>query len=246
MDILWLVLIVLFASLVKGVTGFGFALVSLPFLLFWYSAKEMIPVLILCNLFTSFIIILQKKDRKLVDEKYRVMIYYASFFTILGVFLLKYLPEDLLNLVMSIFFILMSLLSIIGFKYSSKLNSVSSKITNKKSCKLMGAFLGFITGSLSISGPPMVLFLQSARVDKEQFREIFAWFSISTAFIATIVYIFLGFFNAENLKLSLMFVPLLYLGTFLGKRLNAFISPSLFKSFSILLILISSIILLLK
>lgn len=242
MEIFYLIVIVFFASLVKGVTGFGFALVSLPFLMFWYSPKEIIPILILCNLFTSLIIILQKKDRKLVDDKYKVMIYYASFFTIIGVLILKYLPEDDLIVFMSVFFIFMSLLSIVGLKIFKK----AKKIMSKRSCKYMGAFLGFITGSISISGPPMVLFLQRAEVDKQEFREIFAWFSVSTAFIASVVYVFLGFFNTENIKLILMFLPLLYIGTFVGKRLNAYISAQMFKSFSILLVIVSSIILLLK
>lgn len=53
MEIFWIIIIVLAASLVKGITGFGFALVSLPLLLIWYSPREIIPVLILCNLIAS-------------------------------------------------------------------------------------------------------------------------------------------------------------------------------------------------
>lgn len=61
MDWLFILLVVLIASLVKGITGFGFALVSLPILVAWFPVKELIPVLTICNLLASIVIVLQKK-----------------------------------------------------------------------------------------------------------------------------------------------------------------------------------------
>lgn len=161
----WIILIVSVASLVKGITGFGFALIALPPLLIWYSPQEMIPVLILCNLFASLVIVLQKKDRKLVNKQFQTLIIYGALFTLLGVFTLKYLSEDILITIMSMFFIVLSICSLLGIRYSIKLSDWSYR--------LAGMFLGFLTGSISISGPPLALFLHSAKVDNQEFREIF-------------------------------------------------------------------------
>jgi len=234
----WIILIVSVASLVKGITGFGFALVALPPLMIWYSPKELIPVLILCSLFSSLIIVLQKKDRKLVNQEFQILIVYGALFTIVGVLLLKHISEHTLIIAMSVFFILLSILTLLGVKYTLKLSRLSYK--------LMGAFLGFLTGSISVSGPPLALFLHSANVDNQEFREIFSWFSIVTACIALVGYYFVGLLSMTTFKMTLLFIPILYLGSFLGKRLNHRISPVLFKNMSVIITLLSSLFLILK
>jgi len=234
----WLILIVAVASLVKGVTGFGFSLISLPPLLIWYAPQEIIPVLIFCNLFASSVIVLQKKDRKLVNRQFQSLIVYGALFTIVGVLILKYLSEEILITIMSVFFILLSVFSLLGIKYSIRLSNWSYRIA--------GMFLGFLTGSISISGPLLALFLHSAKVDNQEFREIFSWFSIVTAFIALFGYAVLGLLTINTFKMTFLFLPLLYLGSFVGKRLNSCISPSMFKNISVLITLLSSLFLLLK
>ncbi|PIF04354.1 MAG: hypothetical protein CSA36_09170, partial [Draconibacterium sp.] len=93
MEYVAIVIVILLAAFVKGVTGFGFALVSLPLLmLFGFDAKELIPVLMFCNLFASILIVLQKKEYKLIDRKSRSLIIYGAVFTILGVAVLNYIP----------------------------------------------------------------------------------------------------------------------------------------------------------
>ena len=110
----WIIIIVSVASLVKGITGFGFALIALPPLLIWYSPKELIPVLILCNLFASLVIVLQKKDRKFVNKQFQSLIGFGALFTLVGVLTLKYISEDILITIMSVFFILLSVGSLLG------------------------------------------------------------------------------------------------------------------------------------
>ncbi|MBN1112364.1 MAG: sulfite exporter TauE/SafE family protein [Bacteroidales bacterium] len=238
MELFWIVLVVVIASLVKGITGFGFALVALPPLMIWYSPKEIIPVLLLCNLFASVLIILQKKERQLINRQFKWLIIFGALFTIVGVIFLKYLPEHLLIVIVSIFLIILTVLSILGVQYPIK-------ITNR-SYKIAGAFLGFLTGSISISGPPMALFLYSAKVDKQQFREIFSWFSIVTSIVALAGYVVLGILTIESLKMSLLFLPILFIGSFIGKKLNNLIPLIVFKKAILIITLFSSVFILLK
>ena len=238
MELFWIVLVVVIASLVKGITGFGFALVALPPLMIWYSPKEIIPVLLLCNLFASVLIILQKKDRQLINRQFKWLIIFGALFTIVGVIFLKYLSEHLLIVIVSIFLIILTVLSILGVQYPIK-------ITNR-SYKIAGAFLGFLTGSISISGPPMALFLYSAKVDKQQFREIFSWFSIVTSIVALAGYVVLGILTIESLKMSLLFLPILFIGSFIGKKLNNLIPLIVFKKAILIITLFSSVFILLK
>ena len=61
---IWIILIIIISSLIKGITGFGFALLSFPLLLTWYSPKEIIPVLMICNLIASVLIYMINFNRK--------------------------------------------------------------------------------------------------------------------------------------------------------------------------------------
>lgn len=238
MELFWIILIVVIASLVKGSTGFGFALVALPPLMIWYAPKEIIPILLLCNLLSSIIIVLQKKERQLINKQFKSLIIYGALFTIAGVLFLKYLPEELMIVVLSVFLILLSLLSILGVQYPIKLSD--------RSYKIAGAFLGFLTGSISISGPPMALFLYSAKVDNQQFREIFSWFSIVTSIVALAGYIMLGILTFKFIEMALLFLPILFIGSFIGKKLNHIIPLMVFKKAILFITLFSSIFILLK
>ena len=237
METVLVVLVVVVASVIKGITGFGFALVALPLLSFWYPPKVLIPVLTLSNLVASFIIILQKKDRKLITQQFRTLIFYGAVFTIAGVLVLKYISDELLLVIMTIFFIIMSTLSLLGIQYPKPLTNIAYKIA--------GAFCGFLTGCISVSGPPLALFLNAANVDNQEFREIFSWFSIVTAGIALAGYFPLGMITSQTLKMTLWFLPVLFAGSYFGKRLNHIMPAPLFKKISLVLTLISSLVLLL-
>lgn len=237
MEIIWIILIVLLASLIKGITGFGFAMVSLPLLMFWYSPLELIPVLMISNLLSSALILLQKKEQKLVSKPFKGLILFGAIFTLLGVIALNFITEDHLTTFVAIFFIFLSGLSLLMVRYHP--------VIRKPWYKMAGALCGFLTGCISISGPPLALFLNFANAGKKQFREIFAWFSLITAIIALIAYYFSGILTTESLEMSALFLPLLFIGSFLGKKLNNKVPTALFRQFSIVMSLVSCVVLLL-
>ena len=231
-------LVILLASLVKGITGFGFALVSLPLLMIWYSPKELIPILMMCNLISSILIVLQKKEKKLVNKKFRTLIIYGGIFTILGVITLKAISEGFLIKFLGVFFILLSIITLLN-------RSMTFNIS-KKWYKVAGAFIGYLTGSISVSGPPLALFLNMANVSNREFREIFSWFNIVSAIIAIIGYYHLGMITNQMLLTTLYIIPILLLGTVVGKHLNQILPAALFKKISLYITIMVSIFLLIK
>lgn len=238
MEYVWMSLVVLVASLVKGITGFGFALIALPVLEIWFSPKELIPVMVLCNLISSGFIVLQKKERQLINPSYRALIIYGGLFTIAGVLTLNYLSENALLYATSIIFLLMSLLSLSGMEIQFNPKKYLYKIT--------GGLVGFLSGSISVSGPPLAIFLHSTKADKQEFREVFSWFSIITALVAIVGYWLLGLFSLHALLLTVLTVPLLFLGSFFGKKLNRFLPAALFQKATLVLTLVSCLILLIN
>ena len=235
MEWIFVVMVVLIASLVKGITGFGFALVSLPILVAWFPVKELIPVLTICNLLASIVIVLQKKSIPLINASSRLLIYCGSVATILGVILLSSISETVVTLVIAALMALLSVVSILG-----KLGTVSNKPVN---FVYAGIISGLLAGSVSISGPPLAIFMKGIRMEKAEFREVFSWFSIITATIALTGYYMSGLLSWSEVKLSLCFFPILYIGSYLGKRINARISLKAFDKMNALICFVSCIIL---
>ncbi len=235
---IWSFLIVSLASLLKGLTGFGFALVSLPLLMIWYSPKELIPILMMCNLLASVFNVLQKKDKALVSREFWSLILFGGIFTILGVITLKNLPEHHLIRYLGIFFVVLTLLSLFGKNIQIPSNKVVYKIA--------GSMVGFLMGSVSVGGPPLALFLNAANVSNRTFREIFSWFNIITATVAIVGYAKLGMIDKNALLVTAAFVPILLLGSIIGKRLNQILPSSVFKQFSLWMTLAVSIYLLVR
>ena len=232
----WTLLVVIISSLIKGITGYGFALLSLPVLLLWYSPGEIIPVLLICNLFASLFIVAQKKDHRLIDNRSRVLIVTGGVFTILGVFALSVVRGNTLMHISGAFFIVLTVLSLKSKLYRHiKLPKYSYLIA--------GAVVGFLTGTISVSGPPLALFLNVAKVSKKEFREIFANFSIVTALVAVAGYYRVGLFTTETIKMSLIFTPVLFIGTMIGKQFNSLIPATKFRTLNVILTIISSVLL---
>lgn len=238
MILFWILLTISVASLIKGITGFGFALIALPPLLIWYTPTQIIPVLLLCNLFSSTIIVLQKKDRNLIPKKIIPLIISGTIFTLLGVVTLKQISENTLIHMVSIVFIILIALSLIKLKSTINYSRISYPI--------VGAIVGFLAGCTSVSGPPLAIFLNTSNTSNQQFREIFSWFNIITSIVAIVGYYFVDMITIDTLKTFASFVPILYIGSFVGKRLVRFIPANTFKKYTLLISLASCLMLLFK
>lgn len=233
---IWIIVIITFSSLLKGITGFGFTLISFPLFLMWYAPKEIIPVLMICNLIASIMIVLQKKEHKLLDKQSYYMIVTGGFFTIAGVIALSSTDDKWLIRFSGIIFIVLTLYSLIG-------KMQKNKTLRNRAYLFAGAFIGFITGAVSISGPPLALFLNRANISNRKFREIFAAFSVTTSIVAVVGYYQAGMITLQTLKTSVILIPILLTGTIVGKKLNTIISIEMFQTINIVLTLIASLML---
>lgn len=233
---IYVFLIIIFSSLIKGITGFGFALFSFPLLLIWYTPKEIIPVLMICNFIASLFIILQKKEHKLLDKQSYLLMISGAFFTIAGVVALGSSNEKILIHLSGVFFIALTVFS---------LKKKKPKNVNLKNYAyiIAGMLIGFITGAISVSGPPLALFLNRAHVSNQKFREVFATFSVITATVAIFGYYQLGYITLQTITTSSVFLPILLTGTIVGKKLNTRMSVTKFQIVNIVLTLVSSILL---
>ncbi len=235
----WLIIlgIVLLSGIVKGTTGFGFALFSLPLLIHFIPIKTLIPVITLFNLFSSAQIVFQSRQFRI--KKSIILLSVTGIAGVIcGSVMLKFLPEKWLKLLASIVLIILSAMFLSGYRFKIR------KI--KRGNAIAGIISGFLGGSLAVSGPPLALFLTSLKLDTANFRTTFAWFSIVTASVATADYIKIGIIHFITFKIFLISLPVLILSIWLGKLINKKIPVKLFYTGVVTISLMAGILLFLS
>ncbi len=235
MDWVYIFLIVFISAFLKGTTGFGFALLSVPLLLFFYSPKFLIPIICLYNLFSSLIII-SSLSKFRVSKKTLILPFWGSIGILIGTVFLKFLPEYWLKLLISGVLILLSVAFLFGYRF--RINNI------KRATIIAGLTSGFTGGSISISGPPLALFLSSLNYENNDFRQVFASFSIVTSVLAMIAYIFIGLVSLDSMKVFLSYLPALLLGLYFGNMINDKVSGKVFHNICILVTLVAGVLVL--
>lgn len=218
--ILILCLVIAGASLLKGMTSFGFSLMAFPILLNFYSPMILVPALTLCNVLTSAQIVFTTRAEKSKHSNHWLIM--AGIMGIIpGVLLLRTLNVSTLKVIVGVIFVLLSVLFLSGFRFKIKYP--------KRAQIIAGTTAGFLGGALSVSGPPLVLFLTSMQFSNQEFRLHFARFSVLTSSVALLGYFLSGMITAEVWRIFFISFPILIIGTILGQKLSTKVSIRFFQ-----------------
>ena len=148
----------------------------------------------------------------------------------LGAHLLVIMNEDLLKIFIGSMILLFGILLLLGFRKQFK---------NEKLAMLpVGMLSGLLGGSISISGPPIILFLSNQDVDKHTFRgNLAAYFFILNIFIIPVYYLN-ELLTKEVWNYSLTFLPGLLVGVIVGNLLSHKIKDDHFKKLTLILLIV--------
>jgi len=209
-------LVILGSSIVKGITGFGFSLLAIPFLSFIFPLNILVPALVIFNFVTSILVLIKLEEK--VKAYYIIPMMIAALIGIpFGIFVLTYINADVLKILISLTVILFSIKMLKGVQLA--------KHNLKKPLIFAGFISGLLTSSISIGGPPLVIALDRKGYTKDLFRGIFVWFMVFSSLFSTIGFIYKGLLTFETIKYASFALPILFLGSGLGvkiaSRLNA-------------------------
>lgn len=212
--------VILMSSLLKGMTGFGFALLAIPFLSLIYPIKVLVPAMTIFNLVTSVILLLKIRER--ISWYYFIPMFVASLGGIpLGIYLLDYLNENVLRIIIGVILVFLSLKMLSGIPLARRFRD--------KPIFFAGFLSGILSGSVSLGGPPLVIAMNRKNYSKDFFRGVFAWFSVFSSFFALAGFYAKGLIPADSLNISLYYTPLLLLGSTIGNKLASVVNADKFK-----------------
>ena len=215
------------AGLIRGITGFGGAMVMSPPLALLMGPLAAVPVVLLLESLAAAPMLVH--TRSLVRWRVIGPIIAAACLTVpLGTYVLVTADPLVMRRVIAGTVIVFSLLLLRGWRYGGA-QRVSTAVG-------IGAFAGTLTGATSMGGPPVILYLLAGpdRVDTTRANLTFFVCAISAAGIAGLWAS--GVLSWGSLALAALLAPGYFAGMILGSRLFPRFDDRRFRQFTLLLL----------
>jgi hypothetical protein len=235
-NIIALSLIIFMASVVRGFTGFGLALVAVPLIQFFLPVTDTAVFIGFINFIFS--IAYYRKSKEIVKgQPLGIMALTTGAGVAVGTAILKYVPSSSIQLVWGVLIILTVILMVRGVNFGI--------MSDKTALAFSGLSGGLLAGCTGITGPPVAVILSSVKTPKEKFNAIISMFIFFAVTYALVFYMVAGLIRKETLMLAACSVPALLLGLRTGDKLMDRISQKTFtKAIYIVLVIMGAITLL--
>jgi uncharacterized membrane protein YfcA len=216
--------VVFAASAVAGLTGFGFAIVSVPILMLLLPPKVVVPVVQLLSLGLQVVVAVEA--RKWIDLRRLWPLLLAGMAaTPLGTYLLLVLDGPTLQILVGAAVVALALAMLAGLSVSVR--------HEKLACIPVGVASGALGGSTGMPGPPVILFLANLGLDKHSFRANLVLYFALTSLVAVISMAVGGLVTAGILGQWVVLLPVSMLGTWIGIRLARRVDQALFRQITL-------------
>jgi hypothetical protein len=183
MELVALVLAAFAGSVVFGITGFGAALVTVPFATHFVSLPFALALFVLMDLANAFRLGFENPKHAARSEWTR-LVPTILIGTVAGVTLLVNLPRQAATLALGIFVFLFALYSLFSHAQS---RTVSTRWA------YLAGFAGGITSTLfGAGGPPYAMYLSHRGLAKEQYRATMGFATLTSISLRTIAFLATG------------------------------------------------------
>ena len=211
--------IILFASVVQSVSGFGFSLMSVPLMVLVIDLHLAVVVATLIGTVSSTSQAwLLRSDRD--DVLTKRFIASACVGAPLGLLAFVFVPQNFLKVLLGVGVL---------FGVVVLARGVDMRATHHSFDWIMGALSGVLLMATSTNGPPLVFTLQARHVEAPRFRATLNAVFAFSGYLAIVLFAISGKISAQSLLLAAVVAPLLLCGLAIGTRIRAHIEPNRFR-----------------
>ena len=237
MDYLIFTAIVMLGLFVQSFAGFAGSLITIPLYSIFFIPKNIIPAHSLLMLVSNIILVIEA--RKHLQWKKIIKMQIAGLFGVpVGAYCLAYLPSDIIRIGISIITLIFGILFLFNVNVRLKENNVTQGT--------VGLLSGFLGGSISESGPPVVIYGLSRGWPKEIFRINLLAYFLALSVMGNLSYLCLGLFNTGTLKFSATALIPAIIACWCGTKVKDLVGEGHFKKIIITIIFVVASIGLLK
>ncbi len=221
-------LIVIFcAYLVRGIAGFGSALIAVPLLALSIPLTIVVPLVVFLDYIGSASHGVSDKNSIVWADIWPLLP-----FSLLGVVLSLYVMESInpqvLSMCLGAFIIVFAIYQLLPLKFGKASNRAAAP------AGLLGGFVGTLFGT---GGPFYVIYLNLRKLEKTEFRATFAAIFLIDGAMRLAGYAIKGFYNLETFVYILAALPVCGAGLFIGGKIHTALSRDAFvRIISVLLL----------
>lgn len=215
------------AGLVQGLTGFGFALVAVPALLFFLEPPAAVSLAMLLAPTVCLYVVIRDWRRIRLPE-ILLMLVAAVPGTWIGAQALVFWPAAAIKVLAGAAVLASSVPLLLGYRRRfgrERLGAIAA-----------GVMSGFLSGSTGLPGPPVVLLLANQGWDRDAFRASLSLFFAVASTMAVVTFRLNGVLQDELVLRAAWLFPTLVLGVVLGAWLAPRVNVQRFELLTSLLI----------
>jgi uncharacterized membrane protein YfcA len=220
------------SGIIFGMTGFGFAMVSVPPLLLLYGPETVVALTIGASLLTSVIVVLGARhelDVRLV----LTMLPGACVGLLVGAWILEIVDSAVLKIVAGALVAGYSILLLRGYQPSG--------MSGVRAATIAGTASGVLATSTGLSGPPVVILFTARQLAKDAFRVTISAYFIAINLIGILVLLAGGTVGESEVVTSVLLTPAAVLGTLIGNRLVRRFTARGFRKLTLALLLLTGV-----
>ncbi len=216
------------AGVIRGITGFGGAMVMAPPLALLVGPLVTVPVVLLLESIAAAPMLVQ--TRRLVRPRVIAPIIVMACITVpLGTYLLVSADPQVMRRVIAAVVIVFSLLLLRGWRYAG-----AQRLATGMG---LGAVSGALVGATGMGGPPVILYLLAGPDPIDTTRANLTYFVGAISLAGVTALLLAGVLAAPGLWLALALTPGYYLGMVAGTRLFSRFNDRRFRQFTLVLMM---------
>lgn len=238
LELLLLAMVVIFvAGVTQSLTGFGFGLVAIPLLTLFMSPKLAPPVVLLDGLVLNLLILRRAYPTVQVGRIW-VLTLAGICGVPIGVWILANWDVNALRIYIGVMTCLAAALFLKGFERT---------IRNEKAASVpIGFVSGIMSGSINMSGPPVILFFANQNLPRHIFRaNIVAYFACLQVTGIPLM-IAAGLMSKEAAATSALMLPGLFAGGMVGAALLKLVDDMLVRRLTLVIVSFAGLLSVLK
>lgn len=225
-------LMMILGGIVQGASGFGFSLVVIPVLAALISPLIIIPAVLILSILINILVLIET-GWSVNHRRILPIIISGCVGLPLGVILLKVIPSSVLRILIGLLIGILSSLMLVGFRYSIRRKRVAST--------LIGFISGVLNSSITMSGPPIILFWTNESMTKQDLRHNLALYFLVLNIATLPLYWYSGLITGDVVSFcfsqSIILVCSVSLGIFISRTIDQYV----FKLITLVLVWLGSI-----
>jgi len=230
-----IVLLSFLASTVSTAIGFGLAIILISFLQFFMPPIQLVGLCIIVSITNALMRVVETRQIKTDGKSLRLLLPGVLMIPA-GMTLLCFADALFLKRFFSVIILTASMLLLVKNKKPSETKTESkwARITQIAS----GALGGFMGGSSTMSGPPIVLCSLIQHWEKMATHTVFGRFFLATNIVCAIALFAAGRYENRTIITGLCVLPMVWLGFVAGIWLRNRISQKQFRKYTMICLIL--------